>query len=79
MHIHHEHLEELEDTLDNSSNRISFAVIIAALLIGSSTLIAQQGSVLGLISLQAFGVIGYLTAMAMGLWLLFSIIRSRKY
>lgn len=79
MHIHHDHLEELEDTLDNSSNRISFAVIIAALLIGSSTLIAQQGSVFGLISLQAFGVLGYLTAMAMGLWLLFSIIRSRKY
>jgi ubiquinone biosynthesis protein len=79
MHIHHDHLEELEDTLDNSSNRISFAVIIAALLIGSSTLIAQQGSVFGLISLQAFGFIGYLAAMAMGLWLLFSILRSRKY
>ncbi|RQV96970.1 ubiquinone biosynthesis protein UbiB, partial [bacterium] len=31
IHIHHEHLEELEQTLDNSSNRISFAVIIAAL------------------------------------------------
>lgn len=30
IHIHHEHLEELEQTLDNSSNRIAFAVIIAA-------------------------------------------------
>ncbi len=79
IHVHHDHLEELEDTLDNSSNRISFAVIIAALLIGSSMLIAQEGSIFGLISLQAFGVIGYLVAMAMGLWLLFSIIRSRKY
>ncbi len=79
IHIHHEHLEELEDTLDNSSNRISFALIIAALLIGSSLLIPQKGDVFGLISLQAMGILGNVTAMAMGLWLLISILRSRKY
>jgi ubiquinone biosynthesis protein len=79
MHIHHDHLEELEKTLDTSSNRISFAVIIAALLIGSSMLISQKGTVLGLISLQAFGVLGYVVAMSMGFWLLVSILRSRKY
>ncbi len=79
IHIHHDHLEELEDTLDNSSNRISFAVIIAALLIGSSLLVSQDGTVLGLFSLQAFGIGGYLIAMIMGLWLAISIIRSRKY
>ncbi len=79
IHIHHDHLEELEDTLDNSSNRISFAVIIAALLIGSSLLVPQDGTVLGLFSLQAFGIAGYLIAMIMGLWLAISIIRSKKY
>lgn len=79
MHIHHEHLEELEQTLDNSSNRISFAVIIAALLIGSSLLVPQAGSVLGIISLQALGILGYVAAMSMGLWILISIIRSRRY
>jgi ubiquinone biosynthesis protein len=79
MHIHHDHLEELEQTLDNSSNRISFAVIIAALLIGSSLLVAQDGTVLGVISLQALGILGYVAAMSMGLWLLISILRSRKY
>jgi len=78
IHIHHEHLEELEQTVGHSSDRIAFSVIIAALLIGSSLLVAQQGSVLGLISLQALGIIGYLTAMVMGLWLLFSIIRNRR-
>ena len=79
IHIHHEHLEELERTLDTSSNRISFAVIIAALLIGSSLLIPQPGNVFGLISLQALGIIGNVTAMGMGFWLLVSILRSRKY
>ena len=79
IHIHHEHLEELEQTLDNSSNRISFSVIIAALLVGSSLLVAQQGTVLGLISLQALGIIGYLTATVIGVWLVISILRSRRY
>jgi ubiquinone biosynthesis protein len=79
IHIHHDHLEELEQTLDNSSNRIAFSVIIAALLVGSSLLVPQDGTVLGLISLQALGIVGYLTATAIGIWLVISIIRSRRY
>ena len=79
VHVHHEHLEELERTIDNSSNRISFALIIAGLLIGSSLLVPQEGNVLGLIRLQTLGILGYVTAMGMGLWLLVSILRSRKY
>jgi ubiquinone biosynthesis protein len=79
VHVHHEHLEELEKTVDNSSNRISFALIIAGLLVGSSLLVPQEGNVLGLISLQALGILGYSTAMGMGLWLLVSILRSRRY
>ena len=77
VRIHHEHLENLIHTLDKSSNRISFALIIAALLIGSSLLVPQEGLVLGLIRLQTLGVIGYITAAIIGIWLLFSIIRSR--
>ncbi len=77
VRIHHEHLENLTKTVDKSSNRISFALIIAALLIGSSLLVPQEGMVLGLITLQTLGVIGYITAAIIGIWLLFSIIRSR--
>ncbi len=79
IHVHHEHLEELEHTLDNSSNRIAFAVIIAALLIGSSLLVPQSGNIFGLIRLQTLGVLGYVIAMVIGLWLLISIIRSRRF
>lgn len=77
IHIHHEHLEQLEETLDNSSNRISFAVIIAALLVGSSLLIPQPGSIFNLVSLQTLGILGYLTAAALGFYLLVLIIRHR--
>lgn len=79
VHIHHEHLEELEDTLDISSNRISFSVIIAALLIASSMLVPQEGTILGFVRYQTLGIVGYLTAAAMGIWLLVSIIRYRKF
>ena len=77
--MYHDHLEELEQTLDNSSNRISFAVIIAALLIASSLLVPQEGDVLGFISLQTLGIIGYLAAAVLGAWLLVSIIRHRRF
>jgi ubiquinone biosynthesis protein len=77
--VHHEHLENLTKTLDKSSNRISFALIIAALLIGSSMLVAQEGIVLGLVTLQTLGIIGYIAAAIIGSWLLVSIIRSRHY
>ncbi|HOL32781.1 MAG TPA: AarF/UbiB family protein [Anaerohalosphaeraceae bacterium] len=79
IHVYHDHLEEMEQTLDNSSNRISFAVIIAALLIASSMLVPQSGGVLGIVTFQTLGILGYLTAMVMGLWLLFSIIRHRRF
>ena len=79
IHVYHDHLEELEQTLDNSSNRISFAVIIAALLIASSLLVPQTGDILGVVSLQTLGIAGYLTAAVMGVWLLASIIRNRRF
>ncbi len=77
LRVNHEHLEGLIETLDKSSNRISFALIIAALLIGSSLLVPQEGKVLGLVTLQTLGVIGYVFAAVIGIWLIISIIRSR--
>ncbi|MGA2266457.1 MAG: AarF/UbiB family protein [Phycisphaerae bacterium] len=77
MHVHHEHLDDLVHTLDKSSNRVSFSLIIAGLLIASSFLVAQKGNVLGLIGYQSLGVLGYLAAAVLGIWLIVSILRSR--
>jgi ubiquinone biosynthesis protein len=77
LRIHHEHLENLTKTLDKSSNRISFALIISALLVASSLLVAQEGMVLGLLSFQTMGFFGYIIAAIIGIWLIISIIRSR--
>ncbi|OHB66299.1 MAG: hypothetical protein A2Y77_06605 [Planctomycetes bacterium RBG_13_62_9] len=78
LRVHHEHLEALTRTLDKSSNRISFALIIAALLIASSLLVAQEGTVLGLFRLQSMGIFGYVMAAIIGITLLISILRSGK-
>jgi ubiquinone biosynthesis protein len=78
VRVHHEHLESLTKTLDKSSNRISFALIIAALLVGSSLLVPQEGKALGFISLQSLGVAGYIFATILGIWLVISIIRSGR-
>ena len=78
IHVHHDHLEQLEETLNNSSNRISFAVIIAALLIASSMLVPQDGWVVGIVHLQTLGIIGYVVAAIMGIWMLLSIMRNRR-
>lgn len=77
VRVHHEHLENLTKTLDKSSNRVSFALIIAALLVASSLLVSQEGTVLGLLSLQSMGVLGYVIAAIIGFWLVISIIRGR--
>ena len=78
VRVHHEHLENLTKTLDKSSNRISFSLIIAALLVASSLLVPQQGTVLGLFRLQSIGILGYVIATIIGAWLLVSIIRSGR-
>jgi ubiquinone biosynthesis protein len=78
MHFHHEHLEDMIHTLDRSSNRISFGLIIAGLVVGSSLLAPQKETFFGLVRLQTLGVLGYLAAAFMGLWLLISILRSRR-
>jgi ubiquinone biosynthesis protein len=77
VHIQHEHLENMIKTIDRSSNRISFALIIAGLVVASSMLVPQQGTVLGL-GVQTIGVLGYVIAALFGIWLIISILRSGR-
>jgi len=78
VRVHHEHLEILTKTLDKSSNRISFSLIIAALLVASSLLVSQEGDVVGPLNLRTMGIVGYIIAAIIGMWLLVSIIRGGK-
>jgi ubiquinone biosynthesis protein len=74
----HENLAGLRNTLDNITNRLTFGIIIAAMIIGSSMIITTGIGPL-LFGFPALGVIGYLISGVLGLWLVFTIIRKKKY
>jgi len=70
-------MERLIRDIDRSSNRLAFSVIVAAIIIGSTMLIQSgpEGEALGL---PTVGIIGFLVAFVLGLWLLISIIKSGR-
>jgi ubiquinone biosynthesis protein len=73
--IHHEDLHHLIKDIDKSSNRLSFSVITAAIIIASSIIIhAAQGPML--FGLPVFGLLGYIIAAFLGFWILIGILRS---
>lgn len=80
LHIRfeHENLGPLRRTLDNSSNRLTLGIIIGAMIIGSSMIITTGVGPL-LFGFPMLGVLGYSVSAVLGLWLVFNILRSRKY
>lgn len=70
-------LKEVMVDLKKSANRIVFALIVSALIVGSS-LIVNSDAGPKLMSIPILGLLGYIGAAIMGLWLLISILRSGK-
>ncbi|MBL7075294.1 2-polyprenylphenol 6-hydroxylase [candidate division KSB1 bacterium] len=73
----HRGLDHLISELDKSSNRLSFSMIIAALIIGSSLIVQLDKGPL-VFGFPAIGIVGYLIAAVLGLWLIIAIMRSAK-
>ncbi|MEK6680589.1 MAG: 2-polyprenylphenol 6-hydroxylase [Nitrospirota bacterium] len=71
------HLEALIAKLDRVSNRITFSIIIAAIIVGSSLIIqTDKGPIF--FGFPALGIIGFVVAGALGLWLIYAILRSGR-
>lgn len=77
IEFQHRGLENFVGELDRSSNRLSFAVVIASLIIGSS-LVSQTGVGPTVFGYPMVGLIGFLLASVLGVWLLVGIIRSGR-
>lgn len=73
----HRGLDKLILELDRSSNRVSFALIIAAIIVGSS-LIMRLETKYTLFGYPLFGILGYIFAGVLGVWLVIAILRSGK-
>ncbi|MFQ5651111.1 MAG: ABC1 kinase family protein [bacterium] len=70
-------LQNLMLEIDRSSNRVAFSLIIAALIVGSSLILAlEAGPVLW--GYPLFGLLGFLFAGLLGMWLVIAILRSGR-
>jgi ubiquinone biosynthesis protein len=79
LHLRHDNLDRLANEIDRSSNRVSFAVVIAGLIVGSSLVISSTSEFAPLhIPIQWIGVVGYAFAGVLGVSLLWAIFRSGR-
>ena len=70
-------LDKMLNTQDQTSNRISFSIIIAALIIGSAMVINSDVPPI-LFGVSVLGIAGFIAAAVMGIWLLVAIIRKGR-
>jgi ubiquinone biosynthesis protein len=74
----HVGLNELTTRLDKVGTRISFSLIVAAIIVGSSLLVLAGEGPIGWFGFPLIGFIGYLVALVFGIYLLIAIITSGK-
>lgn len=75
VNVHHEELAQLIRDISKSSNRLAFSIINASIIVASSIVIHSGNGPL-LFGLPVFGLIGYVVAAILGLWILIGIMRS---
>ncbi len=78
VRFRHGGLDELISKVDILANRLVFAFLIAALIIGSSMLGIFSDTGFRLLGVSVFGLVGFVIAAVMGLALLVGIIRSGR-
>jgi len=74
----HKGLKDLTTTMNKSSNRMSFALIISALIIGSA-LIMLSGKGPLMMGFSSLGILGFIVATILGLFLVVSILKGGKF
>lgn len=75
--LEHRGLDHFSKELDKSINRLSFSLIIAALIIGSSIVMQTNKGPL-IMDFPAFAFLGYTIAGLIGFWWVIAIIRSGR-
>nr|WP_320192789.1 AarF/UbiB family protein [uncultured Desulfobacter sp.] len=72
-----EGLERIMMNQDQTSNRISFSIIIAALILGSAIVLNSRIPPL-ILGVSVIGIAGFIAAAVLGIWLLVAIIRRGR-
>lgn len=77
LELQHQGLENLINALDKASNRLSYSLILVAIIIGSS-LIMQTDKGPQFMGFPVIGILGYIISGILGLSLVIMILRSGK-
>ena len=77
LKMEHKGFETMLATHDRISNRISFSIIIAALIIGSALIVISEIPPL-FYGISLIGIVLFSTAAIMGIWLLIAILRKGR-
>ncbi len=77
LQIEHRGLETMLATHDRISNRISFSILIAALIIGSALIVISETPPL-VYGISLIGILLFSAAAIMGIWLLVAILKKGK-
>ncbi len=75
----HRNLEHFVQEMDRSSNRLSLAILIAALIVGSSLIFQAKSAGPAMFGYPALGITGFVAAGLLGLWLVILILRSGRF
>lgn len=78
MELEHTGLGRLLGEIDRVSNRLSLAIIIAAIIVGSSLILTTTRGP-QLLGFPVLGLLGFVIAGGLGLWLVFDILRTGRY
>ncbi len=67
--------DQFGSRLDRSANRVTVGLVTAALIVGTAISLTLSGGP-RVFDLPVFGLLAFLSSMAAGVWLLWSILRS---
>ncbi len=77
VHMDHTNLDKNINKITKAADRIVFALVISALIIGSSQVITSEAGPM-FYDVSILGLIGFVAAALMGVWLLIAILRSGR-
>ncbi len=75
LRLHHRGLEQMSDRLATMVNRLALSILVTGLIVGTS-LIAREGH--ATLFHLPIAEVGFVTALALGLWLIVSILRTGR-
>lgn len=79
VELKHQGLEDIAGTFRSSANRISIALIVGAIIVGSSLIVSAGRGERVWFGLPALGLLGYLVASVFGIWLIISVLTSGRH